>query len=67
MADKSYERIVIKDSSGDSKLTLERPVFGDLIMKTDGSRTIVQKTGLFGNTTTYLLSDTDSVEAESWD
>jgi hypothetical protein len=64
--DKSYERITVKDQNGKSKVEWERPIFGDLVMKTEGGKTIIEKTGLFGSTTTYMPSDAESVEAENW-
>lgn len=65
MAKQSYDRIVIKDQSGNSKVTFERPLFGELTMKNDGGKTVIQKVGWLGNTKTYVPSDTESVEAES--
>lgn len=64
MFGRSYDRIVIKDQAGNSKVTLERSLLGDLTMKTEGGRTIIEKTGWFGRTTTYMPSDVDFVEAE---
>lgn len=63
--DKRYERIVVKNNDGKAKVEWERHIFGDLIMKTEGGKTIIEKTGLFGSTTTYMPSDTESVEAKS--
>jgi hypothetical protein len=62
---KSYERIVIKDNDGNAKVEWERPMFGDLTMKTEGGKTVIEKSGLFGSTTTYMPSDAESVEAKS--
>ena len=64
MSSKSYDRIVVKDQDGNSKVSWERPFLGNLTMKTEGSRMVIEKTGWFGKTTTYMPSESDSVEAE---
>ena len=64
MTDKSYDRIIVKDQNGKSKVTWERPTFGDLTMRNEGGRPIIEKTGWLGRTTTYMPSETESVEAE---
>lgn len=64
MASQNCERIVVRDQHGNLKVTWERPVLGDLTMKNESGRTILEKTGLFGGKTIYLVSDRDSVEAD---
>jgi hypothetical protein len=66
MSEKSYERITVKDQDGNSKVTWERPIFGDLVVKNEGGRTIIEKTGVLGVTKTYMPSESESVEAENW-
>lgn len=67
MTEKSYARIVIKDQSGNPKVSLEKPLFGDLTMKMEGGKTIIEQTsGLWGNTKTYMPADGESVEAENY-
>lgn len=57
MSGKSYERITVKDQDGNSKVTWERPVFGDLIVKNEGGRTIIEKTGMLGVTNLYAIRE----------
>ena len=64
MASQNCERIVVRDQNGNLKVTWERPILGDLTMKNESGRTILEKTGLFGGKTIYLVSDRDSVEAD---
>jgi hypothetical protein len=61
---KSFERIVIKDKSG-KHIELDKPMFGDLTMKTEGGRAVIERTGLWGGTETFLPSAEDSIEAKS--
>jgi hypothetical protein len=62
---KTYERILVKAADGNTTVW-ERPFLGNLVMKTEGGKTVIEKTGLWGSTITYMPSDQESVEAESW-
>jgi hypothetical protein len=64
MAERSYDRVVVKDQDGNPTVEWDRPVFGDLVVKTEGGRTIIERTGWFGGTTTYVPSEGESVKAE---
>jgi hypothetical protein len=66
MSEKSYDRIIIKDQSGKTKMSLERSFGSDLTLKTENGRTVIEKTGFWGKTETYMPSDAESVEAERW-
>lgn len=64
MSQESYERIDVKDRDGNSKLRLERPLFGDLTMTHEGGRTVIHKTVWLSGTTTYVTSPDESIKAE---
>lgn len=61
--EKSYERITVK-REGRTVSEWERPLFGDLTLKHEGGRTIIEKTGIFGGKTTYMPSSEEAIEAE---
>jgi hypothetical protein len=64
MPEKSYDRIVVTDQNGKSIVSWERPLLGDLKMRTEGGKTIIEKTGWLGRTNTYIPSESESVKAE---
>lgn len=64
MTGKNYERISITGKDGKEKAELVKPAFGELTMRNEGGRTVIEKTGLWGRTTTYVPSTEESIEAE---
>lgn len=65
MSEESYEQIVIRDKAGNSTTTLQRPIFGDLVMKTVGGRIVIEQTGLWGGKTIYVPGNEDAIEAKN--
>lgn len=63
---KSYERIIVKDKAGKATIEWDRPFLGDLTLKTEGGRTVIEKTGWLGGVTTYVPSEDESVKAERY-
>lgn len=66
MASQSYERILIRNARQGSTVELARPFFGDLLMKSEGGRTVIEQIGPFGGVKIYVPSMDESIEAERY-
>lgn len=58
-----FDQITVRDKDGNTTKNLEKPWLGDLTMRQEGGRSVIETTDWWGNTKTYVPSQEESIEA----